>query len=101
MLTHPARRTYASAVARGKPGDPSELGAALEFSAWGLKTGGLELPVWDIRGEREDGPVVVLTHGWGDSRIGALARLGAVAATASRVVAWDMRGHGEAPGICT
>jgi pimeloyl-ACP methyl ester carboxylesterase len=101
MLTHPSRRTYASAVARGKPGDPSELARAREFSAWGLRVGGIELPVWDIRGDRAGGSVVVLTHGWGDSRIGALARLGAVAADASRVVAWDMRGHGEAPGICT
>jgi pimeloyl-ACP methyl ester carboxylesterase len=101
MLTHPPRRTYASAVSRGKPGDPSELARARAFTVWGLRAGGLELPVWDIAGDRPEGPVVVLTHGWGDSRIGALARLEAVAAVASRVIAWDLPGHGEARGVCT
>jgi pimeloyl-ACP methyl ester carboxylesterase len=57
--------------------------------------------VWDIAGERAEGPVVVLTHGWGDSKIGALVRLDAVAPVASRVIAWDLRGQGEAPGVCT
>jgi pimeloyl-ACP methyl ester carboxylesterase len=101
MLTHPPRRTYASAIARGKPGDPSELPRARDFRYWSLRSRGRELPVWDIAGERPEGPVVILTHGWGDSRIGALARLDAIASRASRVLAWDMPGHGDASGVCS
>lgn len=101
MLTHPPRRTYGSAVARGRPGDPSELpGRAREFSAWTFTSRGLELPVWEIAGDLPLGPTVVLAHGWGDSRIGGLARVEALAAVASRLILWDLPGHGEAPGMC-
>jgi pimeloyl-ACP methyl ester carboxylesterase len=101
MLTHPPRRTYSNAVARGRPGDPSELpGSPRPFEQWTLRTRGLELPVWDIRGDDPAGPVLIMTHGWADSKIGGLVRLGAVAPLASRVLIWDLPGHGEAPGIC-
>jgi len=101
MLTHPPRRTYAAAVSRGRPGDPTELTTGpRKFETWMLRTGGLELPVWDIPGDDPSGPVVILTHGWADSRIGGLVRVGALAPDASRTLIWDMPGHGEAPGIC-
>lgn len=99
-LTHPPRRTYASAVARGRPGDPSELpGPPRPWSAWTFRTRGLELPVWEIRGDDPGGPTVVLTHGWADSRIGGLVRVPFLAPHVARVVLWDLPGHGEAPGI--
>lgn len=100
MLMHPPRRTYAGAVARGVPGDPSELAPARAFRGWAFRAGGLELPVWEVEGEDPGGPVVVLTHGWADSRIGGLARVAALAPVASRLVLWDLPGHGEAPGLC-
>lgn len=100
MLTHPPRRTYGSAVARGRPGDPSELPTPRPFSSWTFRSRGMDLPVWEIAGDRPDGPAVILTHGWADSRIGALARVAAIAPAASRIIAWDLPGHGEAPGIC-
>lgn len=104
VLMHPPRRTYAAAVSRGRPGVPSEVpppDGPIEFDQWMFPTRGRECPVWDVRGERPRGPVVVLSHGWGDSRIGALSRLGCVRRHASRVVAWDMPGHGESPGVCS
>jgi pimeloyl-ACP methyl ester carboxylesterase len=42
-----------------------------------------------------------MTPGWGDSRLGMLARIDAFAPECSRVVAWDPPGHGEAPGRWT
>lgn len=102
-LTHPPRRTYASAVAKGRPGTPAEIpGAPREFQAWQFESRGRRLPVWDIRGDAHpaDGPTVVLTHGWGDSRVGALARIASIAPFCSRLVAWDMPGHGESRGTC-
>jgi pimeloyl-ACP methyl ester carboxylesterase len=100
MLTHPPRRTYATAVARGRAGDPGELPVPRRFEEWTLSSGGLEFPVWDIPGDTPEGPVVVLTHGWGDSRLGALQRLEGVCPAASRVIAWDLPGHGVSRGIC-
>jgi pimeloyl-ACP methyl ester carboxylesterase len=55
--------------------------------------------VWEIEGDDPAGPVVILTHGWADSRIGGLARANAVAAVASRLILWDLAGHGESPGV--
>lgn len=101
MLTHPPRRTYSSAVSRGRPGDPTELPTGPRtFESWTFRSGGLDFPVWDIPGDAPSGPVVILTHGWADSRIGGLVRVGALAPVASRILIWDMPGHGEAPGIC-
>ncbi|MBL9001459.1 MAG: alpha/beta fold hydrolase [Phycisphaerae bacterium] len=100
-LTHPPRRTYASAVARGRPGTPLELSdKPLTFTEWTVRVDGNGLPVWDIAGENPARPTIILTHGWGDSRIGALSRMAALAPLASRLLAWDMRGHGDAPGRC-
>lgn len=117
VLTHPPRRTSAWAVARSLPSTPGELsgawGAARAFEEWRLELGasarggnrapppplrGASLPVWDVRGDRADGPVVVWLHGWGESRVVALSRLGALAAGASRVLMIDLPGHGEARG---
>lgn len=101
MLMHPPRRTYGSAVARGRPGDPMEMqDSPRPFEKWVFKSRGLHLPVWDIRGDAADGPVVIMTHGWADSRIGSLVRLSAFLPVASRIVIWDLPGHGEARGVC-
>lgn len=98
VLTRPPRRTYASAVAKGRPGEPSELDKPLPYTEWKLQPEGC--PVWDITGLDPSGPIVVMTHGWADSRIGALVRVPAIAELASRIVVWDLPGHGEAPGAC-
>jgi pimeloyl-ACP methyl ester carboxylesterase len=101
MLTHPPRRTYAAAVARNRPGEPSELSPPRQSAHWTFRSNGLDFPVWDIRGDLpESGPVIVLSHGWADSRIGGLLRVSALAPMASRLILWDSRGHGEAPGTC-
>lgn len=100
MLAHPPRRTYAAAVARGRPGDPSELDPPRSFDSWTLRTRGLDLPVWEIAGDDPHGHLVILTHGWADSRIGGLLRVPAIAPFASHVILWDLPGHGDAPGVC-
>lgn len=100
LFARPPRRTYASAVARGLPGDPGELSPSMAFESWTFRGLRHELPVWDVRGQDASGPVVIVTHGWSDSRVVALPRLGPIAAVASRVVLWDLPGHGESPGVC-
>lgn len=101
LLTHPPRRTYADALARNRPGDPGELpGPPRAWSLWHFQHRGLALPVWDITGDHPDGPVLILSHGWGDSRVGGLSRVPSLLPLASRILLWDMPGHGEAPGTC-
>jgi len=100
-LRHPPRRTYAWAIAKGVPGDPSELDAPRMFVATELAVGGgIRCAAWDIRGDRPDGPAIICTPGWGDSKIGVLPRIDALCAHASRVIAWDPPGSGETPGTC-
>lgn len=110
-LTHPPRRTYGTALARNQPGTPSELDSARfgvgprAFCEWFIdrpgRAGGL--PVWEIAGDDAAGPTVIFTHGWGDGRLGGLLRLEPFIAGASRVLLWDLPGHGDAPrsaGLC-
>lgn len=102
-ITRPPRRTYASALAKGRPGEPSQLmpradGTPRSFDTWTIKFRSADLPVWDMQGDARDGPAFILSHGWGDSRIGALTRAHFLLPLASRVVMWDMPGHGDAPG---
>ena len=105
-LRHPPRRAYAWALARGAPSDPSEVRApeipgGLPFESWPLRSRGADLPVWDVHGLRPDGPVIIFTHGWGESRTVALARLPHLAPLASRIILWDLPGHGDAGGVST
>lgn len=103
-LRHPPRKTYAWAIARNRPGDPSELDAPRAFTdhelALDAHRPGERSPIWDIEGDAPAGPIVIFTPGWGDSRIGVLPRLRGFAPHASRIIVWDPPGHGDAPGRC-
>lgn len=99
-LTHPPRVGAGAAAARGWYLDPADAGH--EFTEWTLETrDGVRLPVWEVVNPGQPaGPVVILSHCWGGSRRESLQRLGFVQGRASRIIIWDMRGHGEAgPGI--
>ena len=114
LLTHPPRRTYAWAVSRNLPGDPSELPPvhfptpssppiSLSYTEWTFRTRNIDLPIWDIPGLNPRGPIFIMIHGWGDSRITMLSRLPAFAPVASRIVMIDLPGHGNSPrsNTCT
>ncbi len=109
-LTHPPRRGYAYALARNVPADPRELrfvdssGAeriGTAFEQWAFRSRGLDLNVWDITGCNPDGPTIVLSHGWGESRVVSLCRAPTLLRVCRRLILWDFPGHGEAPGTCT
>ena len=97
-LTRPPRRSYASAVSRGEPGDPSELDTPLAWERWTAKSHGETFDVWDIGGQDPTGPVVIFAHGWGDSRMGSLARAQHLAPHCSRMIAFDLPAQGERGG---
>jgi pimeloyl-ACP methyl ester carboxylesterase len=94
-VTHPPRKTYAAALAKGDPTDPADLGRegqaiTLHFSD------GATAPGYVIAGDRADGPTVLILHGFGDSRYGAMTWIDRLAPHARRLVVFDQRGHGEA-----
>lgn len=99
-LTRPPRRTYAWALAKNIPGDPSECDQPCAFETFVLKTQSAEIECWRVKGQCPHGPVVVMTHGWGSSKQGGLKRLAGVLAGASEVILWDLPGHGESAGAC-
>jgi pimeloyl-ACP methyl ester carboxylesterase len=93
-LMRPPRKTIGVAVGRGLPTDPSEMGLAFDAAQLSLSDGS-ETSAWIVGGERDDGPVVLIVHGFGDSRLGALTWLPLLLPHASQVVLYDLRGHGE------
>ena len=109
-LRKPRRRTYAYAVARGIPGEPAELDRPAPFETIPISTGPITtdrlsaqrtVNAWSITGDNPKGPTIIATHGWGASRIDMLSRFEALRPHASRVILWDLPGHGESPGACT
>ncbi len=96
-MTHPDRRTYGSALARGIACEPSELGLVSETREFQL-TDGTSTSAWVIEGGSPNGPTVILTHGWSSSRYWSLTKAPRFAPYAARVVVYDMRGHGDATG---
>lgn len=93
-MTHPQRRSYAFALARRIPSDPSEVGLKADKITFNFRDGTTS-PGWLIEGRRAAGPIVIMSHGWNSSRYQAIARAPLLADIASRVVLYDLRGHGD------
>ncbi|QYK47341.1 MAG: alpha/beta fold hydrolase [Phycisphaeraceae bacterium] len=97
-LARPPRRTEAWAIARSRPSDPSELAHPRSFESIRIAHNAPEsAPAWIIAGDNPAGPVLIFCHGWGESKMDILQRLDAVAPLCSKMISWDMPGHGEAP----
>ena len=91
----PRRRSTGWALGVGWPEDPSALGVDCE--EWILeRPKQVRLPVWDVPGHQVDGPVLILVHGFGRSRLTWLPHLEEWRGRGSRVVMIDLRGHGDA-----
>jgi pimeloyl-ACP methyl ester carboxylesterase len=94
-LTHPHRLTYGVAVGRNMPTSPADLGMT-DFEEVTISLpDGQRTPAWVIKGQKPDGPLVVISHGWGHSRYGVLPWAKLYWPLASRVVLYDLRGQGE------
>ena len=93
-LRFPARLSYGAALAARLPTEAADLGVAgTELTV--TLADGASSPAILLEGGRDAGPLVVLVHGWGDSRFGAMARAPAILPLAWRVLAFDQRGHGD------
>ncbi len=94
MIRRPPRHTLASALARGFPAEPSELKLDAQDVTLRLPDE-TTTPAWLIEGEQSAGPIVVVSHGWASGRYVSLARAPLLTPHASRVVLYDLRGHGD------
>ena len=104
-VRNPSRRSTGWALARGFAADPGEAG--LPFDDWTLeRADGIELPVWEIpaKNPSEESPILILLHGWGQSRIEMLGLLDSILTQQRddghergfRTLIPELRGHGEA-----
>jgi uncharacterized protein len=93
-LGHPRRKTFAVALGKGDPTDPADLELEAQEVTFTLSDGSRS-PGWVIEGNDPQGPTVVIVHGFGDSRYGALRRAPLIVPYAKRVVVFDLPGQGE------
>ena len=104
-VRNPTRRSTGWALARGFAADPGEAG--LPFETWTLeRPNGIELPVWEIpeRTPSPESPILIMLHGWGQSRIEMLGLLDMMLKQGQedgndrsfRTIIPELRGHGEA-----
>lgn len=105
-MVRPPRHTVGYALAKGLPTDPGDVGMA--FEEWWLdRPDGARLPVWEVVGVPRTSRTLhlapqqsrltgVFVHGWGHSRIDMLAHMSAWRDRFSRLVYYDLRGHGDA-----
>ncbi|MCI0362351.1 MAG: alpha/beta hydrolase [Phycisphaerales bacterium] len=102
QMLHPPRHTAGYALAKGLPCDPSDL--EIEFEQWTLdRPDGAKLPVWEISNPKSKiqnpkSSTAVFIHGWGHSRIDALARIEPFLTHFDRIILYDLRGHGDSTG---
>lgn len=97
-LLHPPKRTYAYALSRNLPADPSELDQPLEYQTLTINSNNQTLHAWKIKANNPAGPRLLLVHGWGSSSIGALKRIPHLTSLASEIITLDLPGHGESTG---
>jgi len=93
-MQQPKRITYGVVLAHHQPASPSDLGFEAVEQTIHFEDGTLS-PGWIVKGQREGGPTIIVSHGLADSRYGSLIRLHAFVPLASRVVLYDQRGHGD------
>lgn len=93
-ILRPRRKTYAVALALDCPTDPADLELTGDPATFTLP-GGYTSPGWIIKGEKPEGPTVLILHGHRDSRYGALYRANDLARYAGHLVVFDWPAHGD------
>ncbi len=99
-LTHPPRRTLAWAISKHRPASPSELSPPRHSQEFTVQSRGVTLACWLVSGDAPAAPTLVMSHGWGDSRVTMLERAHQLAPGFSSILLWDLPGHGTSTGTC-
>lgn len=97
-MHHPAKRGDGYALARNLPLEPAELHLEFDEETFTFpdKTQSL---LWTITGQQPRNPVLIITHGWNESRFDVLGRLAflwpMLIHRCSAIVVYDARAHGS------
>ncbi|MCC6356970.1 MAG: alpha/beta fold hydrolase [Verrucomicrobiae bacterium] len=95
-LSRPHRRAAGWALAHDLPADPAGFG--LEFQELAIPlSDGKHAPAWLVKGRATAAPVLVVCHGWSESRYVMLKRLPLWSELFSAVLLYDLRAHGDSP----
>lgn len=93
-MRYPPRKSYAVALGRGLATSPAEMGYEFTEEIFTFRDGAAT-PLWDIRGRGPVRRTVIITHGFGDSRYGALTWVPLLADFVGRIIVYDLRAHGD------
>ena len=96
---YPERMREGLALAKGYPVSPQEIGLQAEEKTF-LLTQKIESKGWMLAGDKPDGPVTIVLHGYYHSRLAALSWAQPLAAWSSNVIVFDARSHGDTRGMC-
>lgn len=102
---HPTKHRDGYALARNLPLEPAELHLDFDEETFVFpdKTSSL---LWTIHGHQASHPVLIVTHGWNESRFDVLGRLihlwPMLVERCSAIIVYDVRAHGESTAkLCT
>ena len=93
-MRYPPRKTYGTALARGLATTPEEAGFTFREHTVTYRDG-TSTPVWEIDGDGPEDLAVIITHGFGDSRYGALTWAPLLKGLVGKLFIYDLRAHGE------
>jgi pimeloyl-ACP methyl ester carboxylesterase len=94
-MRYPPRKSYGVAVARGLPTSPADVGLPDYRETTFNFHDHTRTPVWDIAADGPADTAIIITHGFSDSRYGALTWASLFRAAAGRIIIYDLRAHGE------
>lgn len=93
-MARPVRKTEGIALGRGLPIVPADAGLEGEPVTFTLSRGE-PTPGFVVPGDRADGPVCVVLHGYRDARFDGLLRAAWVRPWVCATVLFDLPGHGD------
>jgi len=93
-MRYPPRRTFGSALARNYPTSPAELDLPFKEHTVTYRDG-TQTPVWEMTGSGPADTAIIFTHGFGDSRFGALTWARHLKSLVGKIFVYDLRAHGE------
>ncbi len=94
LLLYPQRVTYGTALGKDWPTQPKELKLNAIEHLYQLADG-TQTPAWEIQGQKPDGPIIIITHGWSSGRYISLMKAPLFTPYAAKIMIYDLRAHGD------
>jgi len=103
-ILHPPRMSAGKAIYHLQRLSPGDLGLGFEDQPFTVidtrSSGKLNIAAWWIPASNQSEKCVVLIHGYGDAKVGAIAWAPPLHDLGFNILAIDLRAHGESGGSC-